>query len=58
MTALRKTWEVLRQTFGLRDMLAFGGLVLVGVGIANVFWPAALVAVGIVLFWMGVKNWV
>lgn len=37
----------------IRDVLAFGGLLLLGVGVGLVFLPAALVVVGLVVMCMG-----
>ena len=43
----------------LRDCIATGGLAALGTGVGFIYWPAALVVVGIVLLYMahgGVKR--
>lgn len=40
----------------LRDAFVFGGLGLVGYGIGQLHVPAACIAVGAVLFWLGIRK--
>lgn len=38
----------------LQDVFVFGGLVLTAAGIAAIYWPAALIVAGVVLFVLGI----
>lgn len=40
----------------LRDVLVFGGIGMVGYGIAAIFPPAAWIFCGAAIFWLGVRR--
>lgn len=40
----------------LRDLFAFGGLGLMGYGIALIFMPGGFIVIGAGLFWLGVRK--
>ncbi len=42
--------------FDSRDVCTFGGLLLLGYGLAAVYLPAGWIAVGAGLFWIGVRR--
>lgn len=45
-----------RLDINLRDVFAFGGLGMVGHGIAMVSPSAAWIVVGVAVFWLGVRR--
>lgn len=49
---MREKLAFLARLLELRDVLAFGGLAMVGYGLALVYAPLAWIAVGAVLFWL------
>jgi hypothetical protein len=56
---MRKLVQKLGQAvsvFDMRDAFVFGGLGLIGYGIAQVYPPAAYIVVGVVLFWLGARR--
>jgi len=50
----RKTWWQDPET--LQDLHAYGGILLAGAGLALIYVPAALVAVGAALFYLAVRR--
>lgn len=50
---MRAKLALLARLVDLRDLLAFGGLAMIGYGLALVYVPLAWLAVGAVLFWLG-----
>lgn len=42
--------------FDSRDVCTFGGLLLLGYGLAAVYSPAGWIVVGAGLFWIGVRR--
>ncbi|NKE64516.1 hypothetical protein RAMLITH_01675 [Ramlibacter sp. RBP-2] len=53
---MRAKLTLLARLVDLRDLLAFGGLAMIGYGLALVYVPLAWVAVGAVLFWLGAGS--
>jgi len=45
-----------RPDVDLRDLCVFGGLAMIGNGIAAVYPPAAWIVCGSALFWLGVRR--
>lgn len=45
-----------RPDIDLRDVIVFGGIGMVGNGIAALSPPAAWVVCGLMLFWLGVRT--
>lgn len=45
----------LREVFDLADLHVYCGLVLMGAGVAAIYWPAALITVGVGLFYLGAR---
>jgi hypothetical protein len=54
--AARSAIRAAAALFDLRDLHAYVGLVLIGVGLDAVYPPAAWVVVGTILFWLGVRK--
>jgi hypothetical protein len=54
--ALRQALAAMRSTFELRDVFVFGGLAGAVYGIAQVYPPAAWIAGGAALFWLGIRR--
>ena len=50
----RRTWW--RDPETLIDLHAYGGIALAGAGLALIYVPAALVAVGAALFYLAVRR--
>ena len=50
---MRERLHRLANLLDLRDMLAFGGLSMVGYGLHLIYPPAAWLGVGAALFWLG-----
>ena len=44
-----------RPDVDLRDVLVFGGIAMIGYGIAALSPPAAWIVCGLMLFWLGVR---
>ena len=45
-----------RPDIDLRDVLVFGGLAMIGNGIAAIYPPAAWIVCGAALFWLGIRR--
>jgi len=57
MRALRPLLALFAQLAPeLRDVLVFGGLAIAGYGAWQIYPPAAWLAVGVTLFWLGVRK--
>lgn len=54
--ALRKLVAAAREELELRDAFVFGGLGLALYGVAQVYAPAAWIAAGGALFWLGIRK--
>lgn len=52
---MRDRLRQLAALFDLRDVIAFGGLGLVGYGIHLIYPPAAYIVCGAALFWLGAR---
>lgn len=52
---MRDRLQKLADLFDLRDVIAFGGLGMVGYGVHLIYPPAAFITVGAVLFWLGAR---
>lgn len=53
---LQRVLAALRGAFELRDVFIFGGLAGAAYGIAQVYPPAAWIAGGATLFWLGIRR--
>ncbi len=53
---MKKIALYLLAAFDLRDALVFGGIALVGYGLGQIYAPAAPIAVGSALFWLGIRK--
>lgn len=53
---MKKIALYLLAAFDLRDAFVFGGIALVGYGLGQIYPPAAPIAVGSALFWMGIRR--
>lgn len=53
---MRERPAMIARFFDLRDAFVFGGLAMVGLGLDQLSRPAALIVVGAVLFWLGVRT--
>jgi len=40
----------------IRDLHAYGGLLLIGIGLAFIYWPAALIVVGSMLVFLALRR--
>ncbi len=49
-------WIGLFREIDLRDLLCFGGLALVTVGVWQIYPPAAWIVTGAALFWLSVRR--
>lgn len=56
LVRVKRLAAFVRAQVDLRDVFCFGGLASVGAGVAQIHVPAALIVVGAVLFWLGVKR--
>lgn len=63
MHHLRRTWAAARQrvlavigAFDLRDVHAYGGVLLVSYGLHQVHPPLSFIVAGLALFWLGVRR--
>lgn len=58
MSALRALWRAAASGdfVDLSDVITFGGIACACYGIAQVYEPAAWIAGGSALFWLGVRN--
>lgn len=45
-----------RPDIDLRDVFVFGGLAMIGNGVAAIYPPAAWIVCGVALFWLGVRH--
>mgnify|MGYP001570257772 CR=1 FL=1 len=45
-----------RPHIDVRDVIVFGGLAMIGSGIAALSPPAAWIVCGLMLFWLGVRR--
>lgn len=45
-----------RIDFDIRDAHAYSGLVLITSGTAIIYWPAALIVAGAILFYLAVRR--
>lgn len=50
---MREKLKKLAALLDVRDVLAFGGLGLLGYGLYAIYPPAAFIAMGALLFWLG-----
>jgi len=53
---MRKILSKLTDLIDLRDTFVFGGLIMLGYGIAQVYPPAAWITIGGILFLLGVRG--
>lgn len=53
---MREHLATIASLFDLRDAFVFGGLALIGIGLDQISRPAALIVVGAVLLWLGVRK--
>lgn len=53
---LDKIGARLRAALDLRDVFVFGGLVLIAIGLWDIYWPLAPIVVGSVLCWLGLRR--
>lgn len=53
---MRDKLKKLANLLDLRDVLAFGGLGLLAHGLYQVYPPAASIAIGAVVFWLGASR--
>jgi hypothetical protein len=52
----RDWFAKVKSPIDLRDTFVFGGLALVGAGVACIYAPGALIVCGAALFWLGVRK--
>lgn len=53
---MKKIMKDALQVVDIRDLFCFGGLAMVGYGTHQIYPPAAWIVVGVVLYWIGIRN--
>jgi hypothetical protein len=53
---LKRVRTFIAKAIDMQDIFVFGGIGLVSYGLAQIYPPAAWVAAGAALFWLGVRN--
>jgi len=56
MSRIKTLYDFLKKIFDIEDMLTVGGIGMVGAGIWFIYWPAALIIVGIFCASLGVMG--
>lgn len=53
---LKKLFEKIQAGMDMRDIHAYGGLMMLGFGLHEISPPAAWSVLGLIVFWIGVRR--
>lgn len=53
---IKKIVDQFRIYIDFRDVFAFGGLVMITIGLWQIYPPLSMVVTGTAMFWLGVKR--